>query len=209
MRPGRSAGTCRWTPLSRGPTSTRPGRVKGDLQTEPPGGIVPESADHGLGRSRGGLATKVHQACEQGSEPLSIVITAGQRGDSPLAQLSRRNSSTPRYSMRRPSAKRSNSSVSRVTVRPAQLMPCQRSRDVLLGDHRGDGIHIPPGHDVDDRASRGLCVVHQHQPTSMPFGPSGRRTDPEEVRTRMSRRSRRPVGEQADQSIRPTGCGAA
>ena len=44
---------------------------------------MPESADHGLGRSRGGLTTKVHLACEQGQKPLSIVITAGQRGDSP------------------------------------------------------------------------------------------------------------------------------
>jgi transposase len=32
---------------------------------------------------RGGLTTKVHLACEQGQKPLSIVITAGQRGDSP------------------------------------------------------------------------------------------------------------------------------
>jgi transposase len=29
------------------------------------------------------LTTKVHLACEQGQKPLSIVITAGQRGDSP------------------------------------------------------------------------------------------------------------------------------
>ena len=40
-----------------------------------------EPADHGLGRSRGGLTTKVHLACEQGQKPLSLVITAGQRGD--------------------------------------------------------------------------------------------------------------------------------
>src|SRR6266508_3876944 len=44
---------------------------------------MPESADHGLGRSRGGLTTKAHLACEQGQKPLSIVITAWQRGDSP------------------------------------------------------------------------------------------------------------------------------
>ena len=44
---------------------------------------MPESADHGLGRSRGGLTTKVHLACEQGQKPLSIVITARQRDDSP------------------------------------------------------------------------------------------------------------------------------
>jgi transposase len=36
-----------------------------------------------LGRSRGGLTTKLHLACEQGQKPLSIVLTAGQRGDSP------------------------------------------------------------------------------------------------------------------------------
>lgn len=42
-----------------------------------------EPADHGLGRSRGGLTSKVHLAVEQGQKPLSVVITAGQRGDSP------------------------------------------------------------------------------------------------------------------------------
>ncbi|MET4921353.1 hypothetical protein P3L51_03060 [Streptomyces sp. PSRA5] len=39
--------------------------------------------DHGLGRSRGGLTTKIRLAVEQGQKPLSIVITAGQRGESP------------------------------------------------------------------------------------------------------------------------------
>lgn len=42
-----------------------------------------EPDDHGLGRSRGGLTTKLHLAVEQGQKPMSIVITAGQRGDSP------------------------------------------------------------------------------------------------------------------------------
>ena len=42
-----------------------------------------EPADHGLGRSRGGLSTKLHLAAEQGRKALSIVLTAGQRGDSP------------------------------------------------------------------------------------------------------------------------------
>ncbi|WP_433501658.1 IS5 family transposase [Sphaerimonospora sp. CA-214678] len=56
---------------------------KGALQAEPPGGVESEPADHGLGRSRGGLTTKLHLACEQGQKPLAIVLTAGQRGDSP------------------------------------------------------------------------------------------------------------------------------
>ena len=59
-------------------------RKDGAAQKEPPGetgGPVP--ADHALGRSRGGLTTKFHLACEQGQKPLAIIVTAGQRGDSP------------------------------------------------------------------------------------------------------------------------------
>ncbi|MET9603324.1 transposase [Streptomyces sp. NPDC006459] len=58
-----------------------PGR--GDLQKEPPGGVFTEPRGHGLGRSRGGFTTKLHLAVEQGQRPMSIVVTAGQRGDSP------------------------------------------------------------------------------------------------------------------------------
>jgi transposase len=55
-------------------------RTDPDRQAEPPGA---EPADHALGRSRGGLSTKLHLACEQGQRPLSLVVTAGHRGDSP------------------------------------------------------------------------------------------------------------------------------
>ena len=51
-----------------------------EAQVEPPGA---EPADHGLGRSRGGLTTKIHLACEQGRGPMSVLITAGQRADCP------------------------------------------------------------------------------------------------------------------------------
>jgi transposase len=43
----------------------------------------PRPDDHALGRSRGGLTTKLHLACEQGQKPLSMLLTGGQRGDSP------------------------------------------------------------------------------------------------------------------------------
>lgn len=58
-------------------------RRDGDGQVEPPGGVDTEPADYALGRSRGGWTTKTHLACEQGRKPLSIVVTAGQCGDSP------------------------------------------------------------------------------------------------------------------------------
>jgi transposase len=62
-------------------------RTDPDRQKESPGGVgEPEPVDHGLGRSRGGWTTKLHLAVEQGQKPLSLVVTAGQRGDSPQFQ---------------------------------------------------------------------------------------------------------------------------
>jgi transposase len=58
-------------------------RRQPDQQKEPPSVAVVEPAGHALGRSRGGLTTKLHLACEQGQKPLSLLLTAGQRGDSP------------------------------------------------------------------------------------------------------------------------------
>ena len=58
-------------------------RRDGDSQVEPPGGVFVEPADHALGRSRGGFSTKIHLAVEQGQKPMSVLVTAGQAGDSP------------------------------------------------------------------------------------------------------------------------------
>ncbi|MGS2648852.1 IS5 family transposase [Streptosporangium sp. G12] len=59
-------------------------RRQSHLQVEPPGGAGgAEPEDHALGRSRGGWTTKLHLACEQRRKVLSMVLTAGQRGDCP------------------------------------------------------------------------------------------------------------------------------
>jgi hypothetical protein len=58
-------------------------RKQGDLQKEPRGGVFTEPRDHGLGRSRGGFATELYLAVEQGQKPMSIVVTAGQLGGLP------------------------------------------------------------------------------------------------------------------------------
>ncbi|GHC38327.1 hypothetical protein GCM10010507_09780 [Streptomyces cinnamoneus] len=66
---------------------------KGEFQQEPPSGaarhevVACEPDDHGLGRSRGNLATKLHLVVEQRQKPLPIVITAGQRGDYPQFEV--------------------------------------------------------------------------------------------------------------------------
>lgn len=43
-----------------------------------------EPADHGIGRSRGGLSTKIHAVVDGGGRLLGAVITPGQAADSPL-----------------------------------------------------------------------------------------------------------------------------
>jgi transposase len=69
--------------ISRAHQHAAGARRDGHVQKEPPGGLQAEPGDHGLGRSRGGWTTKTHLACEQGRKVLAVVVTAGQRGDSP------------------------------------------------------------------------------------------------------------------------------
>ncbi|MGW5097284.1 IS5 family transposase [Streptomyces nodosus] len=77
-------------------------RRQGEIQKELPGGMFTEPGDHGLGRSRGGFTTKLHLAVEQGQKPMSIVITAGQRGDSPQFETVLKKVRVPRLGPGRP-----------------------------------------------------------------------------------------------------------
>ncbi|OCC11545.1 IS5 family transposase [Streptomyces sp. PTY087I2] len=77
-------------------------RKQGGLQKEPPGGVFTEPGDHGLGRSRGGFSTKLHLSVEQGQKPMSIVVTAGQRGDSPQFESVLEKVRVPRIGPGRP-----------------------------------------------------------------------------------------------------------
>lgn len=81
-------------------------RKQSQLQVEPPGGVDGaggvEPDDHALGRSRGGWTTKLHLACEQGRKVLSVVVTGGQRGDSPQFVTVLRRIRVPRTGAGRP-----------------------------------------------------------------------------------------------------------
>lgn len=43
-----------------------------------------EPPDHALGRSRGGLSTKIHALADQTCTPVLALLTAGQDGDNPM-----------------------------------------------------------------------------------------------------------------------------
>jgi transposase len=66
--------------INGAPRHAAGGRTDARDQKEPPGD---GPADHAPGRSRGGLTTKIHLGCERGRRPLLVVLTAGQRHDSP------------------------------------------------------------------------------------------------------------------------------
>ncbi|MFB7277968.1 transposase [Streptomyces hydrogenans] len=90
-------------------------RKWGDQQKEPPGGVCTELVDHVLGCSRGGFTTRSHLAVEQGRKRLSIVITAGQRGDSPQFEPVPAKARVPRIGTGRP------------RVRPDRVRPTKRT----------------------------------------------------------------------------------
>ncbi|MFI8200474.1 IS5 family transposase [Streptomyces sp. NPDC085942] len=65
-----------------------------------PGPAEPDN--HGLGRSRGGLSTKVHVASDSHARPLAFHITAGQSGDAPAFEAVLAGIRVPRHGQGRP-----------------------------------------------------------------------------------------------------------
>ncbi|KAK1177832.1 IS5 family transposase [Streptomyces sp. NBS 14/10] len=125
------------------------GARKKDLQIEPPGGLFTEPDDHGLGRSRGGLTTKLHLAVEQVQKPMSLVITAGQRGDSPQFQVVLGRIRVPRLGPGRPRTRPDK-------VRADKAYGSRANRAYLR--KRGIRCTIPEKRDqTANRKKRGSC----------------------------------------------------
>ncbi|WP_326672651.1 IS5 family transposase [Streptomyces canus] len=61
-----------------------------------------EPDDHALGRSRGGLTTKIHLACDGKGRPLAVLVTPGQRHDSICARPLLERIRVPRAGRGRP-----------------------------------------------------------------------------------------------------------
>ncbi len=90
------AGRSRSTPRSAGATSTRTVlKKKGAPRPSEPD-------DHALGRSRGGLSTKVHLASDSRARPLALHVTAGQAGDAPEFETVMARIRIPRRGLGRP-----------------------------------------------------------------------------------------------------------
>jgi transposase len=82
---GAEAGLIDWV-VSVDSTITRAHQHAAGARRHPEQQVTPpvgEPDDHALGRSRGGLTTKVHLAVEAGCKTLATVLTPGQAADSP------------------------------------------------------------------------------------------------------------------------------
>nr|WP_080591579.1 IS5 family transposase [Cutibacterium acnes] len=90
------------TPRSTVPTNTprtrrAPTRTRGassNYKNSPLG--EDEPAGHGIGRSRGGLTTKIHQVVDGNGRPLAMVVTGGQRNDGAMMQDTLKDIYVPR-----------------------------------------------------------------------------------------------------------------
>ncbi|MFB7114145.1 IS5 family transposase, partial [Streptomyces sp. NPDC056291] len=135
------------------------GKGNGDAQVEPPGGVFAEPDDHGLGRSRGGLTTKIHLVVEQAKRPMSLVITAGQRGDSPQFQVVRRRIRVLRLGLGRPRTrpdKAYGSRANRAYLRRRGIRCTIPEKKGHIANRRNRGSHggRPPKFDKDDYKER-------------------------------------------------------
>lgn len=124
-------------------------RRDGRAQKESPGGHRAEPDDHGLGRSRGGWATRNHLACEQRQKPLTVLVTAGQRGDSPQFTAVLEAIRVPRLGVGRPRVR-----TLRVRVRGDKAYSSRANRAYLR--RRGIRCTIPePADQAGHRKRRG------------------------------------------------------
>jgi transposase len=107
--------------------------------------VVGEPADHALGRSRGGLTTKIHAAAEAHRGLLAHLITPGQDGDSPrmIDVLQRIREARPGRGRPR-NGSRSRGPRRRPQTRTRGEPLCRRNGSRSRGPRRHVGCRVVP-----------------------------------------------------------------
>jgi transposase len=128
-----------------------------------------EPPDHALGRSRGGVSTKVHQLVDGRGRPLVIALTGGQAGDSPMLKVLLADLAVPRLGAGRPRTrplaligdKAYSSATNRDLLRRRRVKTviAQPADQVAHRRRRGRGGGRPP--DFDAHAYRGRNVIER------------------------------------------------
>lgn len=109
--------------------------------------LLDEPADHAIGRSRGGLSTKIHHLVDGGGLPLVVLVGPGQAGDAPMFPILMGH-----LRVARPGAGRPRTRPDR--VRGDKAYSSRAIRQYLRG--RGIGAVIPePSDQQANRVRRG------------------------------------------------------
>jgi len=125
-----------------------------------------EPAGHGIGRSRGGLTTKIHQAVDGNGLPLAVVVTGGQRNDGAMLELVLDDIRVPRIGGGRPRTKPDavladkayGSGVNRrmLRARGIQAVIPEKSDQIAARKRKGSKGGRPPVFDGDAYKNRNV-----------------------------------------------------
>ncbi len=131
-------------------------------EPSPPQGALPnyqklfaEPTDHATGRSRGGLGTKIHYACDGKGRPLAMILGPGQGGDPPMFP-----SSWKRHGCR-------GSAEAMPEPGPMPLWATRRIRPVLAGRCCAAGASKPSSRNHQIRSGTANAGDHARGPRGL------------------------------------------
>ena len=151
------------------PTRSAPSRTQGarsNYKKSPTGEDGP--AGHGVGRSRGGLTTKIHQVVDGHGLPLAMVVTGGQRNDGVMLKDTLEDIYVPRPTGRPRTTpevvladRGYTSGVNRryLRARHIKMVIPQKKNEIAARQKKGSQGGRPPGLDVE--AYKGRNVVER------------------------------------------------
>lgn len=116
-----------------------------------------EPPDHAIGRSRGGLTTKIHALTDQRCSPVTIQLTPGQAGDNPMLwPLLDEHRSQPHSRFRLLGDKAYSHDSTRARLRQMKISHTipERSDQISRRKSKGQAGGRPPAFDPDTYRNR-------------------------------------------------------
>lgn len=128
------------------------------------GGDEPDG--HGIGRSRGGLTTKIHEAVDGSGLPLAAVVTGGQRNDGAMLDTVLDDIRVPRTGPGRPRSRPDSVAADKaytngknrrlLAARGIVAVIPQKSNEVAARKRKGSAGGRPPAFDAEAYKNRNV-----------------------------------------------------